>query len=161
MHFSRSVLSGITSAKKTRSKTSHLTATMAISLTLVSCAQTPTSNDAGRLMSTTTFALGQVGFIGQTSEGERRYRTVLQSEDALKTFKLILVSPDASTEARLYAACGIHQLIPVDFDTLTQDLRRSGLSASVLRTDILNREPVSYLLERIGKYGCEPILPMT
>ncbi|WP_209605588.1 MchS3 family protein [Herbaspirillum sp. LeCh32-8] len=103
---------------------------------------------------TNVFALGQVGFVAHISEGEVRYRAIMQSDGALATLTRILSSPTASPEARLYAACGIRQLSPADFYGLTQELRNSGLSASVLRTDILKREPVNQLLNRIRAYGC-------
>jgi hypothetical protein len=110
-----------------------------------------------RLKQTPTFALGQVGFIGHISEGERRYRAILRSKEALKIFTGMLAAPDASTEARLYAACGIRRLSPVSFRNLTRELRTSGATASVLRADILRLEPVTALLGRIEKFGCEPM----
>ncbi|KAF1038533.1 MAG: hypothetical protein GAK35_03780 [Herbaspirillum frisingense] len=71
----------------------------------------------------------------------------------------MLASPTLSVEAKLYAACGRRQLAPAEFGGLTRTLRESGASASVLRTDILKKEPVADLLSRIERDGCEPPMP--
>jgi len=123
-------------------------------ITCSSWAATSLLTDIDQLQKTPTFALGQVGFIGHISDSEQRYRRILQSPDALETFKRILAHEDSSTEARLYAACAIRALAPGDFERLTNTLGLSGKKVSILRTDILNREPVKEQLAAIASNGC-------
>jgi len=130
---------------------------LAWSLLVITCsswATTPLQTDIEQLQKTSTFALGQVGFIGHISDSEQRYRRILQSPDALATFKRILAHDESSTEARLYAACAIRALAPEDFERLTKALSLSGKKVSVLRTDILDREPVKVQLANIASNGC-------
>lgn len=134
---------------------------LSISLSFVSITMTapawptgPLEDDIRALKQTSVFALGQIGFIGHISESEQRYRRVLQNRTALEDFRRMLDDDSATDEARLYAACGIRALAANDFDTLTRTLRLSGRSVSILRTDILRREPLQYQLRMIGESGC-------
>lgn len=127
--------------------------------TIVQLAMSPSwsqsiDNHVKGLANAHNFALGQVGFVGHISQAEQHYRAILQSADALALFKQMLASQVVSIEARLYAACGIRQLASDEFDSLTHALKESGISASVLRADILQKEPVSLLLSRIERFGC-------
>ncbi|WP_075257583.1 MchS3 family protein [Herbaspirillum camelliae] len=131
-------------------------ACLLVTLIVTGCA---TSTDADtnvvQLSRTPIFALGQVGFIGHISQSEQHYRHLLKSSDALAVFTQLVDAEQATPEARLYAACGIHALAPAQFDAATRKLRDSGLQVSVLRTDILQREPVARKLEHIAQHGCD------
>ena len=122
---------------------------------MLSCSPLPVNEDLQALQRTPTFALGQVGFIGHISQSEQHYRRLLKSSDALAVFMQLVDAEQATPEARLYAACGLHALAPAQFDAATRRLRDSGLQVSVLRTDILQREPVARKLDHIARHGCD------
>ncbi|WP_433693954.1 MchS3 family protein [Herbaspirillum seropedicae] len=127
-----------------------------MTLIVTGCATSPDADtDVVQLSRTPTFALGQVGFIGHISQSEQHYRRLLKSSDALAVFMQLVDAEQATPEARLYAACGLHALAPAQFDNATRRLRDSGLQVSVLRTDILQREPVARKLEHIAQHGCD------
>jgi hypothetical protein len=110
-----------------------------------------------QLALTTTFAIGQTGVARHSSHGEQLYLRILRSPSGFRIFNEMLRGTLATTEARLYAACGVQQLAPAAFDDMTADLRAANSSASVLHADMLRRESVSGrdgLLERIRKNGC-------
>ncbi len=121
----------------------------------VSLASSIIADDMDALKRTPTFALGQVGFIGHISQSEQHYRRLLKSSDALAIFTQLIDAEQATPEARLYAACGIHALTPAQFDSATRRLRDSGLQVSVLRTDILQLEPIARKLDHIAQHGCD------
>src|SRR5262249_39669481 len=64
------------------------------------------------------FAFGGVGVAGIESQGERFFRAVMDSNDALATFQKILGSGTAA--AKLYALCGIRLLSEKDFTAAAQ-----------------------------------------
>ncbi|MCP1576905.1 hypothetical protein J2S30_005284 [Herbaspirillum rubrisubalbicans] len=111
-------------------------------------------DDYIQLRQTPTFALGQVGFIGHISESEQRYRRILQTPEAMENFQRLLDDEAATKEGRLYAACAIRTLAPGQFEDGTSKLRAAGGTVSVLRADILRREPVQEHLQRIAQQGC-------
>lgn len=125
-----------------------------MTIILPSWASPSTHADLEALRNASTFALGQVGFIGHISESEHRYRRLLQAPAALDHFIQLINDESATNEGRLYAACGLRILAAARFQTLTRKLRESGGSVSVLRTDILNREPVRDHLQTIARHGC-------
>lgn len=112
------------------------------------------TDDMEALKRTSTFALGQVGFIGHISESEQRYRRLLQAPAALDLFTQLVGDTSATNKARLYAACAIRTLDAKRFEQLTHTLRASGGDVSVLRTDILQRESIQDQLQRIAQHGC-------
>ncbi len=54
------------------------------------------------------FALGGVGFAGQTSEGENAFKILLSSKHATKYFELVLSKKNIP--AKLYALCGLREI---------------------------------------------------
>ncbi|WP_343743084.1 MchS3 family protein [Herbaspirillum huttiense] len=112
------------------------------------------ADDLTLLRQTPTFALGQVGFIGRISDSEQRYRRLLQSPAALELFTRLIDDGSATKEARLYAACALRKLNAAQFVQLTNGLRKEGGHVSVLRTDILRREPIQDQLQNIAQHGC-------
>lgn len=115
------------------------------------------AEDLVLLRQTPTFALGQVGFIGHISESEQRYRRLLQSPAALELFTQLIDDGAATKEARLYAACALRKLNGAQFEQLTKGLRKEGGHVSVLRTDILQREPIQDQLQNIAQHGCADV----
>ncbi|EJN02021.1 hypothetical protein [Herbaspirillum sp. YR522] len=137
----------------------HLLLAAAVSLFLTSSASEDVidADLVAQLAMTPTFAIGQVGLVGHISHGEQVYRRILRSPSGFRIFAELLRGRVATTEARLYAACGIRHLAPAAFDGMTRELRAAGSSASVLYTDILRRESIGErggLLDRIKKNGC-------
>ncbi|WP_299539255.1 MchS3 family protein [uncultured Herbaspirillum sp.] len=112
------------------------------------------TDDMEALKRTSTFALGQVGFISHISESEQRYRRLLQAPAALDLFTQLVGDTSATNEARLYAACAIRTLDAKRFEQLTHTLRASGGDVSILRSDILQRESIQDQLQRIAQHGC-------
>jgi hypothetical protein len=127
---------------------------LACSMGWASCLAT---DDLEALKKTSTFALGQVGFIGHISESEQRYRRLLQSPAALELFTRLINDGSATKEARLYAACALRKLNAAQFVQLTNELRKEGGHVSVLRTDILQRESIQDQLQNIAQHGCADV----
>src|ERR1051325_8690919 len=64
-----------------------------------------------------TFAFGGVGPLGSMSDEEQCFRTIAMGSNALQLFTAALTN--GTTEARLYALCGIRHLAPQAFDAHT------------------------------------------
>jgi hypothetical protein len=68
-----------------------------------------------QLLSVRCFAFGGFGFAGIKSQGELCFRMVASSTNALPLFRATL--QHGTTEAQLYALCGIRHLAPGACDT--------------------------------------------
>ncbi|HLI77857.1 MAG TPA: hypothetical protein VKV02_13005 [Acidobacteriaceae bacterium] len=80
-------------------------------------AQTVPENPAlGRLLHAAMFALGPVGYAGQTSPEERDYRQILAQPNALASFEELFAR--GNKQAKSYALAGMRQLSPARFREL-------------------------------------------
>ena len=97
------------------------------------------------------FAFGGVGYAGTTSDGEVALRSVLTNNNALEIFAVILTN--GSTEAKLYALCGIRKLSPADFDGEVRKLETNA-PVSTMHGCIMRNERAADVLVRIraGQY---------
>ena len=72
------------------------------------------------LLSAEFFAFGPVFLGGITSDGERAFRAILTSTNALQLFRA--ASTHTNAVANLYALCGIRKLAPATFDAQAKRL---------------------------------------
>lgn len=101
------------------------------------------------LRSVTCFAFGGVGIAGVTSEGELAFRAVLTGTNALPLFKSILTN--GTTEAKLYALCGIRLLSSAEFDQLAAPLLSAAPIATTMSGCLVFHEPTPHLITRINR----------
>jgi hypothetical protein len=94
-----------------------------------------------------TFAFGGVGPLGAMSDGERCFRTVAMSSNALQLFATALTN--GTTEARLYALCGIRHLAPRTFDAHAAPVVAANKRAAIMVGCFLSRERTSNVVVRI------------
>jgi hypothetical protein len=96
--------------------------------------QTEVSQACQELITARIFAFGGVGFAGTISQGEKAFRVVFSSTNALELFEGILAN--GTPAGRLYALCGIRRLAPSRFTALSENvpqgkvLRMSGCLAT-------------------------------
>ena len=113
----------------------------------------PTPEQAGeQLVKVRAFAFGGVGFAGTISEGERAWRIILTSPDALKLFRSTLST--GTTEAKLYALCGIRQLDKPSFPALAKPVLDANPQVTTMAGCSLTHEPAASVIQRIaaGQY---------
>ena len=96
-----------------------------------------------------TFALGLVGIHGRPSLGEKLYRAVAASPNALQLFTDALTS--GTPTAKLYALCGIRMLILARYAAYANPLMKSGGRVDTMRGCRGETESVSKIVERISK----------
>jgi len=101
-----------------------------------------------RLIAVKQFAFGGVGFAGTTSEGEKAFRTILASPNALRLFRLALSK--GSTEAKLYALSGFRQLDQRSFDTESKALVEANPEATTMSGCIVRHEQAAAVVKRIA-----------
>src|SRR6185369_1082070 len=94
-----------------------------------------------------TFAFGGVGPLGSVSDGEQCFRTIAGSSNGLQLFTTVLTH--GTTEARLYALCGIRHLAPQMFDAQAAALMGANKRANIMEGCFLSREPTSNVVVRI------------
>ena len=94
------------------------------------------------------FAFGGVGYTGAISAGEEAYRAVLGSTNALGLFETILSR--GTSEAKLYALCGIRRLHPEAFAAAAKDLRTTDPQVNTMSGCLLTEEPASAVIRRIA-----------
>ncbi len=110
-------------------------------------AQTP-QQACQQLLSVGTFALGGVGFVGTTSEGEKAYRTIVNSKDSLALFRSVL--KNGSAEAKLYALCGIRRLAPESYNAEAKALIAANPKVRTVSGCIVMEEPAANVVKRIA-----------
>lgn len=99
------------------------------------------------------FSLGWNGFAGKIGEGERLYLNILQKKEAREIFTSLFNSRSATSEAKLYAACGLWRLDAAYLNSLSG--HQTHTYVSVLQGDRLDKKPFDEVLASIISYGCE------
>jgi hypothetical protein len=94
-----------------------------------------------------TFALGGVGPLGAMSDEEQCFRTIAVSSNALQLFTMTLTH--GTTEARLYALCGIRRLAPQTYDAHAAAVMAANQRATIMEGCFSSREQVSNVVVRI------------
>lgn len=98
------------------------------------------------------FSLGMNGFVGIGSDGETDLIKILTYPDAETVFLRIANSPQATPEAKLYAACGLKKLNNHNGEpNFTQMWDKQ---VTVLKGDILRKEKFKDVYFSILKHGC-------
>jgi len=109
--------------------------------------------DLSRLKKISWFSIGMNGFVGQQSEGERLYRAIAAKNTGKEAFISLASSKDATPEAKLYAACGLHALAFNSMDELFQQDKNQEVT--LLQGDILSRTRFNLIYSRIKQSGCD------
>ncbi|EAM2342758.1 hypothetical protein U2T19_004890 [Salmonella enterica] len=99
------------------------------------------------------FSIGLNGFAGGESDGEKYYREILGLNNAKALFIDIATDRKATSEARLYAACGLKSLSYNDMDQLFFDTKKN--TVTVLKGDVLRRYLFLDVYSAVRKHGCE------
>jgi hypothetical protein len=94
-----------------------------------------------------TFAFGGVGPLGSMSDGEQCFHTIAISSNALELFTTALTN--GTTEARLYALCGIRHLAPQTFDAHTAAVMAANKRITIMEGCFVSRERTSNVVIRI------------
>lgn len=104
------------------------------------------------LRSVDRFAFGGVGIAGVPSQGELAFREMLARTNALPCFEGILTS--GTTEAKLYALCGIRRLSPQELSRHAQIIASSDLMVTTMSGCIVESERAATVVNRIrtGSY---------
>ncbi|MGQ8773441.1 MchS3 family protein [Serratia sp. NA_112.1] len=97
------------------------------------------------------FSLGMNGFVGIGSVGETELIKILTYQDAGAIFLRIAKNPQATPEAKLYAACGLKKLNNNGEADFAQEWDKQ---VSVLKGDILRTEKFKEVYFTILKHGC-------
>ncbi|MEX3171202.1 MchS3 family protein [Serratia quinivorans] len=98
------------------------------------------------------FSLGMNGFVGIGSVGETELIRILTYQDAGDIFLRIAKNPQATPEAKLYAACGLKKLNNNNGEAdFAQEWDKQ---VSVLKGDILRTEKFKEVYFNILKHGC-------
>jgi hypothetical protein len=106
-----------------------------------------------RLKQVSYFSIGLNGFAGGESDGEKYYREILGLSNAKALFIDIATDRKATSEARLYAACGLKSLSYNDMDQLFFDTKKN--TVTVLKGDVLRRYLFLDVYSAVRKHGCE------
>ena len=101
-----------------------------------------------QLLSTRTFAFGGIGFAGTISEGEKAFRIVAESPNALDLFETLLQNGRA--EGRLYALCGIRKLARPSFEAQARTLVDAEPRIITMSGCLLSEELSSNVVARIA-----------
>ena|SRR3989442_8703321 len=83
-----------------------------------------------QLLSIRSFAFGATGRAGMSSPGEHSFRTLAATTNRLPLFKAALTN--GTTEAKLYALCGIRHLAPEQFDALAEPVTTADARVSLM-----------------------------
>jgi len=126
-----------------------LTASLAVCAQPLRLPDSPTPQQAYKpLLSVGCFAFGGVGYAGVTSDGERAYRSIACSTNALALFSAAVTNGNAQT--KLYALCGIRQFAPRTFDTNAKPLLIANPRVKTMSGCILRSESTSNVVARIA-----------
>ncbi|WP_283602858.1 MchS3 family protein [Serratia proteamaculans] len=113
------------------------------------------SSIANDLSKVSYFSVGMNGFIGKYSKGENDVRDILKSKNATEIFLTIANNPEATSESKLYVACGLKQLGKINNKDVKSIFEKElGNNVSTLKADILRREKFKDIYFGILKHGC-------
>jgi hypothetical protein len=98
-----------------------------------------------------TFTFGGVGPLGSMSDEEQCFRAIATSSNALQLFTTTLTN--GTTEARLYALCGIRMLAPQTFDPQAASAVAENKRVTIMEGCLLSHEGAFNVVVRI-KEGC-------
>ncbi|RBP43695.1 hypothetical protein DES53_10594 [Roseimicrobium gellanilyticum] len=101
------------------------------------------------LMSTSTFAIGGVGFAGTTSGPELALREVLKQPDAVATCQKLVAN--ATVEGQLYGLLGLKLSDDKAFTQALPKFKNSKTAIKVMSGCILGTDKVGEVAERIEK----------
>ena len=93
------------------------------------------------------FALGGVGFAGETSAGESAFKVLLSSKQSKKYFELILRK--GNVPAKLYALCGLREVDSTEFIKNASQFRDSTVTVATMRGCIGDEERFVDILQEI------------
>ncbi|EAO8184484.1 hypothetical protein AHV57_28080 [Salmonella enterica] len=103
-----------------------------------------------RLNDINIFSIGNNGFIGGISEGEKIYRIEKEKEFAYDFFMNIANNKSSTPESKLYAACYLKEKYP------KESLEKNkNLNISLLKGDVLRVYKFNDIYINILKYGCD------
>jgi hypothetical protein len=94
-----------------------------------------------------TFTFGGVGPLGSMSDEEQCFRAVATSSNALQLFMTTLTN--GTTEARIYALCGIRILAPHTFDLQAAPAVAENKRVTIMEGCFLSHERASNVVVRI------------
>ncbi|HEY8996264.1 MAG TPA: hypothetical protein VIM60_00115 [Edaphobacter sp.] len=97
------------------------------------------------------FAIGGVGFAGQTSPGEKDFRVILQDAEAAAAFDDLFAH--GNNEAKAYALLGLHQLNPSRFQELYASLSNSGEELETMQGCIISKAKLKEVARQISEGG--------
>lgn len=103
-----------------------------------------------KLDDVTFFSIGNNGFIGKISEGEKIYRIEKEKELAYVFFMNVVNNKNSTPESKLYAACYLKEKYPKK--SLSEN---KNLNVSVLKGDVLRSYKFNEIYFSILKHGCE------
>lgn len=98
------------------------------------------------------FAMGGVGFAGQTSPGEKALRVLLKEKDATTAFQTLL--KEANSAGQLYALLGMKQTDPKLFAQVVVPYRKKMDKVKTMAGCIADELTVSNIITNIeqGRY---------
>lgn len=105
-----------------------------------------------KLKQVSYFSIGLNGFAGGESDGEKYYREILGLSNAKALFIDIATDKKATSEARLYAACGLKYLSYNDMEQLFFDTKNA---VTVLKGDVLRRYLFLDVYSAVRTHGCD------
>ena len=100
------------------------------------------------LLAAKYFAFGGVGYAGSTSPGERAFRAVLASTNALELFSSTLAK--GTDAGKLYALCGIRSLNKISFDDSAKLLKKADPIVPTMSGCFASSEKASSLIQQIA-----------
>jgi hypothetical protein len=105
-----------------------------------------------RLARIQLFAMGGVGFAGQTSDGEKDFRLILQNHpQAAAVFNDLYVH--GNNEAKAYALLGLYRLNPARFREIYATLPKSKDELQMMQGCILFKQKLVVVAKQINEGG--------
>ena len=137
-------------------RTTFITFAIALLASSISVVSAPPKihNEAYQeLLNVHSFNFGGGGLSGSTTTGEKNFKTILASTNGLQLFKSALTN--GTTEAKMYALCGIHKLAPNEFNVAAAPMVSSKQSVNMIDGCLVSSESTSNVVQRIkqGSYN--------
>lgn len=102
-----------------------------------------------------TFSLGNNGFIGSTSRGEKLYLSILQQDNAEEIFMRVATSNTSTPASKLYAICGLKKLgRELPLPTSAEFSKNFSQDVTRLKGNILRKVRFNEIYESIKIDGC-------
>ena len=101
-----------------------------------------------QLLSVRCFAFGGVGYAGVISKGEKAYRAIAGSTNAVALFSAALTNGNA--QAKLYALCGIRHFAPRTFDAHSKSLLIANPQVETMSGCLVSNEFATNVVARIA-----------